>query len=217
MANTHRPLTIYAVVTETNSDGILEAVEEGAAFKTAFGSLAEASSKHIDTEITHEFYESANVYLKDMMENEAKTQMTEEFTNAVWTNLEGKISAEIEEAFAVAKKTVLTACKKMVDATVEDVSVKYTESVVGPMQGRIVEACDKRMQSTIVGVSASTIARFQEWVEILLEHELVAASICRAQTQALLLEIFFTYSAAGCSPIWLLKDTYGFFCEFNVS
>ncbi|KIK55541.1 hypothetical protein GYMLUDRAFT_248589 [Collybiopsis luxurians FD-317 M1] len=187
---TEAPWMKVKVVTETNSDGVLGAVGEGAAFKTAFSSLAEASSKHIDAEITQEFYESANVYLKDMMENEVKTQMTEEFSNAVWTNIEDKISAEIEEAFSVAKKTVLTACKKMVNAAIEDVSVKYTESVVGPMQGRIVEACDKHMQSTIVGISASAIARFQERAEILLERELVAASVRRAQTQARLLEMF---------------------------
>ncbi|KIK69573.1 hypothetical protein GYMLUDRAFT_33949 [Collybiopsis luxurians FD-317 M1] len=187
---TEAPWMKLKVVTETNSDGVLEAVGEGAAFKTAFGSLAETSSKYIDAEITQEFYESAEVYLKDMMENEVKATVTEEFTNTVWENIEGKVSAEIEEAFAVAKKAVLTACKKMVNAAVEDVSVKYTESVVGPMQGRIIEACDKHMQSTLAGVSASAIARFQERAEILLERELVAASIRRAQTQARLLEMF---------------------------
>ncbi|KIK69541.1 hypothetical protein GYMLUDRAFT_509815 [Collybiopsis luxurians FD-317 M1] len=187
---TEAPWMKLKVVSETNTEGMLGAIGEQAAFRAAFGSLAEASSKYIDAEITQEYYESAEVYLKGLLENEVKTQVTEKFTETVWESMEEKINVEIQEVFAIAQKTILASCKKMVSAAVSDVSVKYTESVVGPAKGRIVEACNEHMQSTIAGVSASAIARFQERAEILLERELVTASIRRAQTKAHLLEMF---------------------------
>ncbi|KIK55481.1 hypothetical protein GYMLUDRAFT_47683 [Collybiopsis luxurians FD-317 M1] len=184
---TEAPWLKFKVVTESNSDAVLGTVGEQATFKTAFSSLAEATSKHIVAEMQQEYFASAAEYLKDAMNNAVGTQSTEVVANAI--RAKGEDVAKVREAYKVSQEAVITACQELVHEAANEVVVKYTESVVGPMQDQIIKVFDAYMQSTLAGVSASAIAQFQERAEILMEKELVGASVRRAQTQAHLLNM----------------------------
>ncbi|KAF5389337.1 hypothetical protein D9757_003507 [Collybiopsis confluens] len=147
------------IVSETNNDGILEAVGERAAFKTTFNALAETTSKHVVSE----------------------QQMSKIATETISAKSRSGVSNR----------------DLMVNAAATDVAVKYTESVIRPMQGKIVRAVDKHVQEILTEVSATAIAQFQERAEIMMESELIAASARTAQTQAHILKALSPASANG--------------------
>ncbi|KIK69540.1 hypothetical protein GYMLUDRAFT_236053 [Collybiopsis luxurians FD-317 M1] len=183
------PWLKFKVVTEPNANGVLGAVGEGAV-KSAFSALAKTTSKHVEAEIKQEYSVSAAEYLKDAMTVEVKAQLTEAVAHTIGKKVREELSLKIEAAFRSAQHAVNTACDEMIDAAATGVAVKYTESVIGPMQHRIIEACDAYLQKSLTEVSNTAIAQFQEGAEIMMERELVAASVHRAQTKAHLLEMF---------------------------
>ncbi|KIK55484.1 hypothetical protein GYMLUDRAFT_835855 [Collybiopsis luxurians FD-317 M1] len=140
--------------------------------------------------MSQEYSISAAEYLKNVLNTQVETQLTEVVANAIGAKVKFELNAKIQAAFDVALGAVKRACSEMIEAAAKDVAVKYTESVVGPMREQIITACDKQMQEIMSEVSACSIAHFRERAEIMLERELVAASVRRAQSSARVLEMF---------------------------
>ncbi|KAF9063266.1 hypothetical protein BDP27DRAFT_1451368 [Rhodocollybia butyracea] len=179
----------FKVVTEADSAGVLGALGEQAAFKTAFSALATTTSQHVVAEMTQELSAAAGQYVKDAVTDTVKAEMTEIVSDAITARVRGEITKKVDEVFAVARESILTACNDMVDAAANDVTLKYTQSIIGPMEEKIMAGCNNLIQHTLTEVSASAIAQFQERAEILMEREIVGASIRRAETQAALLKM----------------------------
>ncbi|KIK55480.1 hypothetical protein GYMLUDRAFT_47682 [Collybiopsis luxurians FD-317 M1] len=194
---TEAPWLKFKVVTETDSEGVLRAVGQSSAFKTAFGPLAEATYKDVIAESTQEYYAFASEYLRDVLNSEVETQISEVVADAIGTKVREELTAKIKVAFEVAQEAVITACNEMVDGASNDAAVSYTESVVRPMQDQIIRTSDVHMQTTVAEACAAAIALFQERAEILMEKELVGASVRRAQTHARLLEMLTAHLEEG--------------------
>ncbi|KAJ4000579.1 hypothetical protein F5050DRAFT_1708822 [Lentinula boryana] len=179
----------FKVVTEPDPVGVLGTLGDQAAFKTAFSALATTTSEHVVAEMTQELSVAAAQYVKSAVTDTVKAKMTEIVTNAVSARVREEITKKVDEAFAVARESVLKACYDMADEAANDVTIQYTQSVVGPMEDKITESCNKLVEYALREVSESAIGQFQERAEILMEREIVGAGIRRAETQARLLKM----------------------------
>ncbi|KAF9058689.1 hypothetical protein BDP27DRAFT_1432414 [Rhodocollybia butyracea] len=190
----------FKVVTELDSAEAVKVLEEKAAFRGAFNALAETTSLYVQAEM-EEFSSSASEYIKKGMDDQVKANTTTLISDALAAKVQGELTDKIKETFAAARKvieeacnaaetSVLDSCKAMMEAAAGDVAVQFEESVIGPMREKIVAECDRYTKETLEEVRASAIAHFQERAEIMMERQIISASIRRAQTKARILEMF---------------------------
>lgn len=158
-------------------------------FRNAFNSIAESTSKDVIVEMTEDLAESVTLDITSTLGDNVKAAMTRVVTDTVTQDIRDALEKRVEEAFAEAKKTVLVACNEMIDETVNKVTVQCTESVIGPMSDAVTAQCKLAMANVISSVTSSAVEHFQERVEIMMEREIVSASIRRAQTKAAFLQM----------------------------
>ncbi|KAJ3820324.1 hypothetical protein F5880DRAFT_1509457 [Lentinula raphanica] len=179
----------FRVVTEPDPIGVLGTLGDKATFKNAFSTLAQTTSEHVIAEMSQELSVAASRYVKDAVTDTVKAQVTSIVSKAVSTRVQEEIGKKVDEIFATARESVLKACYTMADEAANDVTLQYTESVVGPMEEKITENCNQLVQYALKEVSESAIGQFQERAEIMMEREIVGAGLRRAQTQARLLQM----------------------------
>ncbi|KAF9058688.1 hypothetical protein BDP27DRAFT_1408126 [Rhodocollybia butyracea] len=190
----------FKVITELDSAEAVKVLEEKAAFRGAFNALAETTSLYVQAEM-EEFSTSASEYIKKGMEDQVKANTTTLISDALAAKVQGDLTDKVKETFAAARRAieeacnaaetaVLDSCKEMMEVAAGDVAVKFEESVIGPMREKIVAECDRYTKETLEEVRASAIAHFQERAEIMMERQIISASIRRAQTKARILEMF---------------------------
>ncbi|THU92010.1 Cyanovirin-N [Dendrothele bispora CBS 962.96] len=150
------------------------------AFKDAFSSLAELTSRHVVTELSEDLVESVGMEIKEAMEAKIKAQVTEVVAEALSEQVFSEMERKVEETFALAKRVVIEACNQVVDAAINNVTIQCTESIIGPMTDEILAKCDAAVSSTVKEVTDTAISHFQERVEILMEREIASAALRRS-------------------------------------
>ncbi|THU92906.1 hypothetical protein K435DRAFT_905117 [Dendrothele bispora CBS 962.96] len=173
------------VVTEPDASVVVK----NPAFKAAFSSLAELTSKHVVTEMSEDLEKSVAMEIKEAMGDKIKAQVTKVVAEALSEQVRSEMERKVEESFAVAKKAVIEACNQVVDAAVNNVTIQCTESIIGPMTDEILAKCDAAVSSTVKEVTDTAISHFQERVEILMEREIASAALRRARTEATFLKL----------------------------
>lgn len=172
------------VVTEPDASVVVKG-----GFRDAFNGISESTSKHVITEMTEDLAESMTLDIRGSLDDKVKTEMTRVINDTVTEEIRTALTERIEEAFSLAKKTVLEACEAMLQEAVNKVTVQCTESIIGPMSDAVAAQCKTAMAHVITSVTSSAVDHFQERVEIMLEREIVSASLRRAQTRAAFMQM----------------------------
>ncbi|KAK7461348.1 hypothetical protein VKT23_008526 [Stygiomarasmius scandens] len=167
---------------------VSEASIQSSAFQAAIQGLEE-TSREVVAEMTHELVEIGSKEILESVTDQVKTDMTRTVADKISEEVEKTLEKQIELAFAMAKKTVTETCKVMVRQAAEQVTVTKKDTVIGPMSETIAEQCRKTIATTIEEATESARTDFQERVTVLLENEMVWASVRRSQTRAAILEM----------------------------
>ncbi|KAE9406201.1 hypothetical protein BT96DRAFT_266380 [Gymnopus androsaceus JB14] len=175
----------FKIVTEPDASMVIQ----NAAFKDAFSSIAQTTSKHVVAEMTEDLVESVTETIKRSLRDKVKVEMTRVISETMKRQVRDTLSVRIEEAFAAAKKSVLVACNTVIDEAVNKVTVECTKSIIEPIGDDVVSQCSVAIAKAVTSVTETTVEHFQERVEILLEREMVSASLHRANTEASFLKM----------------------------
>ncbi|THU92002.1 hypothetical protein K435DRAFT_800805 [Dendrothele bispora CBS 962.96] len=159
------------------------------AFKAAFSSLAELTSKHVVTEMSEDLEKSVAMEIKEAMGDKIKAQVTKVVAEALSEQVRSEMERKVEETFALAKKAVIEACKQVGDAAINNVTIQCTESIIGPMTDQVLTKCDAAVSDIVKETTETAISHFQERVEILMEREIASAALRRAHTKATSLKL----------------------------
>ncbi|KAK7461337.1 hypothetical protein VKT23_008515 [Stygiomarasmius scandens] len=157
--------------------------------KSTFSSLAQATSKHVIAEMTEELEDSMTEEIRSTLGDKVKAEMTTIVGEAMGKEVRDDLEKKIDTAFALAKKTVIDTCNRVIDEAVNNVTIRCTESIIGPLTDNVVEKCNSYIHEAVKAVTESAIEHFQERVEILMEREIASANLRRAHTQAAFLKL----------------------------
>jgi len=163
----------FRVVTEPNVSEVIDS----ATFREAFGRL-EASSRMLVTEMTRELVHSGSQKIMQSVTEQVMSRNTQEIIEKIRESLRG----EIEDAFESTKKSVFASCDKIIETHVGQMNP-------GEMTRVVTSQCEEIIKETIKETTTSAIADFRERVTVLMEKEVVRATMKRAQTKAALLKI----------------------------
>ncbi|KAF9061374.1 hypothetical protein BDP27DRAFT_1429027 [Rhodocollybia butyracea] len=188
------------VVTEHDSIGAVEAIKmrEGkSVFESTFDDLATKTSDYVAEE-AKEVFESAEAYLTSALFNDVKTEVT-----TLLHDGNEKMAKEAREALAQATTSLTEAQKALTEAQEAivlaenalkkpegpEVDIATLDALFTPLRAKIIQLCNERTEQYLTEVRVSAITHFRQRAEIMMEREIIAASIQRAQTQARMLEI----------------------------
>ncbi|KAF5333053.1 hypothetical protein D9758_017864 [Tetrapyrgos nigripes] len=154
-------------------------------------------------EMNELFAESVGDDIKAELEDKVKAEMNRIVTDSMTAELRAQLLERVEEAFAIAKKTVVDTCNEMIDAAVNKVTISCTESIVGPLGDQLANQCNVAIMNAVEEVTSTAIAHYQERVEILMEREMMVAATRRARTEAALLAMYKELAIGG---VWGRDD-----------
>ncbi|KAE9388333.1 hypothetical protein BT96DRAFT_947692 [Gymnopus androsaceus JB14] len=139
--------------------------------------------------MTEDLVQSVTNTIRLSLREKVKVKMTCVILETMKRQVRDTLSVRIEEAFAAAKKSVIVACNMVIDEAVNKVTIECTKSIIEPISDDVVSWCSVAIAEAVTSVTETTVEHFQERVEILLEHEMVSASLHRANTEVSFLKM----------------------------
>jgi len=167
------PWMKFKVVTEPDVSEVVDSLT----FSEAFGRLEE-SSRALVIEMTRELVYWGSRKIMQSVTEQVMSRNTQELIAEIRKSLRG----EIEDAFESTKKSVFASCDRIIETHVGQINS-------GEMTRVVTSQCEETIEETIKETTASAIADFRERVTVLMEKEVVRATMKRAQTKAALLKI----------------------------
>jgi hypothetical protein len=125
--------------------------------------------------------------------------MTRNIASSITTQLRKQLSEKIEVTFDETKKGVMQACNETIDTAVKQVTAQCSDSIILSVGEQIATQCNVAILSAVQEVTSTAIAHYQERVEILMEKEMVSASVRRARTEAALLSVYKELKSSGAA------------------
>lgn len=175
----------FKVITEPQPEAALDI----SAFRQSFKSVAALAFEHVVQEVKEEYKESSNTFIREVLTQSVQEQLATTIREVIKKKIQMEITETVDRIFSESRREVINTCLQIAETAAAEVTTQYSRSILTTMEKEISQRCNTHILNSLEAVSTSAIAQFQSSAEILMEQELLRASLHAARGQASFLKL----------------------------